>query len=137
MIWYHLLKRSSILHCTVMAPLSLVKWLLYMDLFFGMSIMFPLSVSLSLHQNQKFFTSVVKVFFFWSHPWHVDVPGPGTEPSPQQWKSQILNHKGIPVLISGSRSSLTLTFMIVLPILSLYIVICVLELFCQYAQKNV
>ena len=22
---------------------------------------------------------------FWLHPWHVEVPGPGIEPTPQQW----------------------------------------------------
>ena len=24
-------------------------------------------------------------YFWWLHPWHVEVPGPGIEPAPQQW----------------------------------------------------
>ena len=45
-------------------------------------------------------------FSLWPHLWHVEVPGPGTEPAPQrrpepqQWQHQILNllhHQGIPV----------------------------------------
>ena len=46
-----------------------------------------------------------RIFFFWPHSQHVDVPRPGTEPMPKQqpeplqWQCWILNplcHKGIP-----------------------------------------
>ena len=30
--------------------------------------------------------------FFLPHPWHVEVPGPGIKPAPQQWQLRILNH---------------------------------------------
>ena len=44
-------------------------------------------------------------FFFWPHPWHVEILGPEIKPMPQQWSSlhqwqwQILNllsHQGTP-----------------------------------------
>lgn len=44
-----------------------------------------------------------KHFFSWPHPWHVEAPGPGIEPMPQQWPTalewkpwilNLLNHKG-------------------------------------------
>ena len=28
-------------------------------------------------------------FFWWPHPWHVEGPGPGIDPMPQQWQYQI------------------------------------------------
>lgn len=42
------------------------------------------------------------VVFFRPHPWHMEVPGLGTETSPQQWKHPILSLlycKGIPMLL--------------------------------------
>ena len=28
---------------------------------------------------------------FWPHPWHAEIPRPGTEPAPQQGQGQVLN----------------------------------------------
>ena len=46
------------------------------------------------------------IYLFWPHPQHVEVPGPGIEPMPQQlplqWQCQILNllcHKRTPLKI--------------------------------------
>ena len=63
----------------------------------------------SLHHWDKFYLVMVYhhpfiFLFFWSHPWHMEVPRPGTEPVPQQqpgllqWH-QVLNplhHNGMP-----------------------------------------
>ena len=41
--------------------------------------------------------------FVWLYPWHAEVPGPGTEPVPQQWQHRILNllgHQGTPHILT-------------------------------------
>ena len=43
---------------------------------------------------------IKSVLICFPHPRHVEVPGPGTEPSPQQWPCQVLNplgHQGTPI----------------------------------------
>lgn len=55
------------------------------------------------------FVVVVVVIFclflwgsFWPCLWHAEVPGPGMEPEPQQWKHQVLNllsHLGTPKML--------------------------------------
>ena len=69
---------------------------------------FPvLLLELSWHRNLQpiLSLSLSLSLFFLLHPWHVQVPRPGTEPTPQQWpkllqwQHQILNllcHKGTP-----------------------------------------
>ena len=56
----------------------------------------PLSLPLSLS------------LFFWLHLWHVEVPGPGIEPTPQQqpklqqwqcWIPNLLSYKGAPFTV--------------------------------------
>lgn len=39
--------------------------------------------------------------YFWLHPWHMQVPGPGVEHEPQQWQYQILNRWATTELLSG------------------------------------
>ena len=48
-------------------------------------------------------------FFFWPYPWHMEVPGPGTESAPQQWH-QIFNPLSHPRASRGNFSFLTLHF---------------------------
>ena len=54
--------------------------------------LFPLTLLTSLY---------LIIFFFWLHPWHVEVPEPGIKPAPQQWQCQIilnpLSHQGTPI----------------------------------------
>ena len=41
-------------------------------------------------------------FPFWPCPWHTEVPGSGTKPTPQQWQHWLLNllcHQGTPSLL--------------------------------------
>ena len=46
------------------------------------------------------------------HLWHVEVPGPGIESTPQQWQCRILNplrHKGIPISLFFGEKQLGLS----------------------------
>ena len=54
-----------------------------------------------------FFSFFSFIFYFWPHPWHVEVPRPGITPAPkqplelQQGQGQplsLLNHKGPPAI---------------------------------------
>ena len=47
-----------------------------------------------------FFPHFILFYLFWPCPWHVEVPGPGIEPTPREWQWQILNpqsHTGTPI----------------------------------------
>ena len=41
--------------------------------------------SLTLLKKKKKEKRGLKQLFFWLHPWHAEVPGPGIKPMPQQW----------------------------------------------------
>ena len=75
-----------------------------------------------------FFVFCFVLFLFWPCLWHVELPGPGTEPVPQQWpkpqqqQHQILNppcHVGSPAfllllslsLVSGTAATHLLTLL--------------------------
>ena len=57
--------------------------------------MFPsISTGFWLKEITKYLShlrTVMFFFFFWLCPGHAEVPGPGTEPVPQQWQRWILN----------------------------------------------
>ena len=50
------------------------------------------ALTLESHPWHLLSTFVFLLFYFLSHPWHVNVPRPGIVPEPQQWQFSVLNH---------------------------------------------